>query len=64
MDGDRDRCLASGMDDYLCKPFQRGDLARMLRRWIPERAATAGRLAHPNAAAAVEAEDSDATPLH
>ena len=35
MDGDRERCLALGMDDYLAKPFQREDLARILRRWIP-----------------------------
>jgi len=33
--GDRDRCLAVGMDDYLTKPFARDDLLGVLRRWLP-----------------------------
>ena len=33
MAGDRDRCLAAGMDDYLGKPFRRDDLAALLERW-------------------------------
>jgi len=37
MRGDRDRCLASGMDDYLAKPVDRGALARTLKRWVQER---------------------------
>lgn len=28
--GDRERCLAAGMDDYIAKPFQRSDLERVL----------------------------------
>jgi CheY-like chemotaxis protein len=35
MDGDRERCLAAGMDDYLAKPFLREDLVSMLGRWLP-----------------------------
>ena len=35
MDGDRERCLAAGMDDYLAKPFLREDLVTMLGRWLP-----------------------------
>jgi PAS domain S-box-containing protein len=35
MEGDRDRCLAAGMDDYLSKPVRLPDLVRTLERWIP-----------------------------
>jgi signal transduction histidine kinase/ActR/RegA family two-component response regulator len=34
MEGDRDRCLAAGMDDYLAKPFTRDQLREVLRRWL------------------------------
>jgi CheY-like chemotaxis protein len=33
MQGDRERCLAAGMDDYLAKPFKRGQLEEVLARW-------------------------------
>ena len=34
MAGDRERCLAAGMDDYLSKPFTRSDVTAVLRRWL------------------------------
>jgi CheY-like chemotaxis protein len=35
MEGDRERCLAEGMDDYLSKPFNMKQLEETLGRWLP-----------------------------
>ncbi len=35
MKGDREKCLAVGMNDYISKPFQREELLAVLEQWLP-----------------------------
>jgi CheY-like chemotaxis protein/HPt (histidine-containing phosphotransfer) domain-containing protein len=50
--GDREQCLAAGMDDYFTKPFTQEKLREVLGRWLKERPAT-DRTAPPSPHAAV-----------
>ena len=41
MEGDRELCLAAGMDDYLAKPIEYARLKALLEHWLPQQAAAA-----------------------
>lgn len=36
MTGDRERCLAGGMDDYIPKPIRKEDLYEKVEQFVPE----------------------------
>ena len=33
MDGDRESVLSAGMDDYVSKPFNRGQISKLVETW-------------------------------
>ena len=35
-EGDREKCLAAGMDDYVTKPLTLEAVKQMLSRWLPD----------------------------
>jgi HPt (histidine-containing phosphotransfer) domain-containing protein len=59
LEGDRTRCLAAGMNDYLAKPYTRVQLETVVRRWLGT-SRPMEEAAH--AADATEAQDVSAPP--
>ena len=55
MPGDRERCLAAGMDDYLAKPLDGAAFDEALERWVPAADADTGGSEHE-----ADAVDADA----
>jgi CheY-like chemotaxis protein/HPt (histidine-containing phosphotransfer) domain-containing protein len=53
MEGDRDVCLAAGMDDYIAKPVRADTLVEVLERWVvpADREPAAAEPAEPEPAA-------------
>jgi PAS domain S-box-containing protein len=45
MVGDRERCIASGMDDYIAKPVRKQDFLRMLEKYLQHRLESFGTYA-------------------
>ena len=53
--GDRERCLACGMDDYLSKPFTQEQLGNLLAQWLPTITAPGGsQVTSPQAGTATQ----------
>jgi len=44
MAGDREKCLAAGMDDYLSKPYNQEQLHEVVQRWLVLTASTPNTL--------------------
>ena len=44
MEGDKEKCLEAGMNDYIAKPVSARELADMLDKWLPHESDTQGSM--------------------
>ncbi|MBU6453144.1 MAG: AAA family ATPase [Cyanobacteria bacterium REEB67] len=58
--GDREACIAAGMDDYLTKPMNSKKLGEILQKWLPDDKLTGLKIAAAQGNAAVAAAQPNA----
>lgn len=65
MDGDRDKCIAAGMDDYISKPVDAKKLQNVLLKWLAVQALEQSQVQMPAAEEVSHHEsDPDEVPSH